>query len=188
MNDLQTQATPNKRTPRIARFGIASLFTLMAIFAFAAWLFSMGYVLAPCLWLGLIAGIVLGLESRYPISFMGIFGVVMGGLYAAAIAGTTTIQHFYTSSAFEYIAARSKTIGGDMRMVLICLVIALWVMAFLMTCWLVSLLFRQATRATTATTGQTAKTPSADSSPSILNETLELIRHHDDFKEHGLED
>ena len=127
------------------RFGIPHLFATIVVFAISAWLFSHGHLVTACLWPSLCAGIVFGRRTCYPTTMIAFLGLVMGCLYAYAIKGTIFLRYYYNSNAFDYLESECKTIASDARVVMICLVATLWVVAILMTCWLLASTFRRFT-------------------------------------------
>ncbi len=126
------------------RFSLFDLFVLVACFAVAAFSASLGYWLISLLWLGFLAGVKLGAQSNYPTYLIVLFGIVAGGLFAAAISATRAVIYLYPLSAIDLIEAKSATIAANTRGLLIAGTLVLWVPPILMAVWLAVLPFRKA--------------------------------------------
>ena len=124
------------------RYGILDLLVLVANFAIAAFLVSIGYWASSLLWLGFWAGVKLGARSTFPTLLIVFFGMVAGALFAAAISATLAVFHLYPLTAIDYIESRSKTIAANTRGLLVGGALVLWVPPVLMTIWLTMLPFR----------------------------------------------
>eukprot|EP01047_Picozoa_sp_COSAG01_P071046 COSAG01_NODE_10928_length_2048_cov_1.014366_4_plen_164_part_00 len=124
------------------RFSINELFGLVFVFAVAAFSASIGYWLISLLWLGFLAGIKLGPRSSYPTFLIVVFGLVAGGLFAAAIFATRATFFLYPSNGIDLIEAKSATIAANTRGLLIAGTLVLWGPPILMTLWLAVLPFR----------------------------------------------
>ncbi|MDG1512393.1 MAG: hypothetical protein P8L78_12870 [Mariniblastus sp.] len=124
------------------RFSMFELFGLVFVFAVAAFFASIGYWLTSLLWLGFLAGIKLGPRSSYPTFLIVVFGLVAGGLFAAAIFATRATFFLYPSNGIDLIEAKSATIAANTRGLLIAGTLVLWVPPILMTVWLAVLPFR----------------------------------------------
>lgn len=134
----------DERLARSNRFSIFDLFVLVACFAVAAFFASLGHWLVSLLWLGFLAGVKLGPSSNYPTYLIVLFGIVAGGLFAAAIGATRAVVYLYPLSAIDLIEAKSATMAANTRGLLIALTLVLWVPPTLMAIWLAVLPFRNA--------------------------------------------
>jgi len=140
---LDSDGVSGMRFNQSKRLSISDLFVWVACFAVAALFASMGMWLISSLWIGLLAGVKLGPSSNYPTLLIVVFGVVAGGLFAAAIAATLAVIFLYSSSGIDLIESKSTTIAANTRGLLIAGAAVLWVPPILMAVWLALLSFRK---------------------------------------------
>ena len=145
MNHFGDKGDAGTQSRMAVRFGLPHLFLAMLVFSVAAWMFSIGYVFTGAAWLGWSAGVAFSRRNRYSPLLMGFVGSMIGVLYLGAVDLTMHTSSIYNSSHIDSIASKSKTIASQFRVVLICLVSTLWVVALATTFWLVTSTFRQYT-------------------------------------------
>ena len=172
MNHFGNNDVDGLRSSRPVRFGLPHLFLAMLVFSVAAWAFSLGFILTGVLWLGWSAGVSFSRRNRYSPLFMGFVGMVIGLLYLNAVGSTMNVAHIFNSSAIDSIASKSKTLGSEFRLVLICLAGTLWVAALATTFWLVTSIFR---RYTTLDTRETQASRYSVSDRFLLGSVIAVV-------------
>ncbi len=115
------------------------LFTVY--FAVAAWLASIGYLLAAWIWLGTALGVESGRRSDHPVWIMTICGLVLGLLVGCAVTVTWWFMFGY-SEAVSQVMGTTKTFGSSMDAVLLGLLGILWLTVLVISSWLIAAIQR----------------------------------------------